>query len=245
LQNPPPSLNLINQAITGPPNTGDGTNLYFTLDGSHTYLRGSLAIDLGQNYSVGGAVPNSGLYIVNELCQQMNWPRDTSISIMRKTNITSNRTTLDIHHSPLLSDILYWFEHASINLYAELLVKNIAHITNSSYDSVLATYCRNEHGIEQTAVATIDGSGLSPADRVTTWAIAHVLFNVQQSSWFSVYQRALPTINGICMKSGYIYHVLSYAGYVNKSVFSFIINNFNGDTSTMRQKMWNLLDTLK
>jgi D-alanyl-D-alanine carboxypeptidase/D-alanyl-D-alanine-endopeptidase (penicillin-binding protein 4) len=168
---------------------------------------------------------------------------------MLKTNASvkavSDRTTLDIHRSPPLSDILYRFEHASINLYAELLIKTIAYTINSSYDAILPTYCQNEHGIEQTAIATMDGSGLSPANRVTTSALARVLFDVQRESWFPIYQRALPTINEICMKSGFIRNAISYAGYVNKYVFSIITNNLNGDTETMRQKIWNLLDTLK
>jgi len=116
---------------------------------------------------------------------------------------------------------------------------------NSSYNAVLPTYCQNEHGIEPTAVATIDGSGLSPSNRVTTWALARVLLDVQRESWFPIYQYALPIINGICMKYGYISNAISYAGYVNNNVFSIITNNFNGDTATMRQKIWNLLDTLK
>ncbi|CAF4380019.1 unnamed protein product, partial [Adineta steineri] len=51
--------------------------------------------------------------------------------------------------------------------------------------------------------------------------------------------------NGIRMKGGFISNVLSYSGYVNKQVFSIITNNYNGVTSVMRQKIWNLLNTLK
>ncbi|CAF1136563.1 unnamed protein product [Rotaria sordida] len=249
LDHPPPSLTIVNQAVTGPQGTGDRTNFYLALDGTHGYLRGSLAIDSGKNFSIGGAVPNSGLYITNELRQKMFWPSDSSISFMHKmempVNAASDRTTLDVHRSPPISDILYWMEQASINLYGELIVKTIARATNSSFDTVLPTYCQNEHEIERTAVAVIDGSGLSPEDRVTTWALARVLFNVQRAPWFSLFQRALPIIDGIRMKSGYIKNAYSYAGYVNKYVFSIITNNFNGDMNTMRQKLWNLLDILK
>jgi hypothetical protein len=47
------------------------------------------------------------------------------------------------------------------------------------------------------------------------------------------------------MKPGSIFNVLSYSGYVNNKVFSIILNNYNGATGAMRQKLWNLLDTLK
>ncbi|CAF1017617.1 unnamed protein product [Adineta steineri] len=246
---PPPSLTIINQAITGPPGSGDRTNMYLALDGNHGYLRGSLAIDLGKNFSIGGAVANSALYVADELRRKMRWSTDTTNLIILKTkesiNAVSDRSTLDVHQSPPMSDILYWFEQDSINLYGEIIIKTIGHKINSSSNTILPTYCQNEHGIEQTAVATIDGSGLSPENRVTTWTLARVLFDVQRSSWFRIYQSALPIINGIRMKSGYIKNVLSYAGYVNKYVFSIIINNFNGDTNVMHQKIWNLLDTLK
>ncbi|CAF3329387.1 unnamed protein product [Rotaria sp. Silwood2] len=249
LDHPPPYLIIVNQALTGPQGTGDRTNFYLSLDGTHGYLRGSLAIDSGKNFSIGGAVPNSGLCVINELRQRMLWSSNTSLSFIHNIeasiNEVSDRTTLDVHHSPPLSDIVYWLEQASINLYGELLVKTIAHTTNTSVDTVLPTYCRKEHDIEETAVATVDGSGLSPENRVTTWALARILFNIQRASWFSIYQQALPLINGIRMKSGYIKNAYSYAGYINKYVFSIITNNFNGDMNTMRQKIWNLLDVLK
>lgn len=145
-----------------------------------------------------------------------------------------------------MSEIVYWFEKVSINMYGEALVKTIAYTINATSDSILPVYCETEHGIEQTAVATVDGSGLSPENRITTYAIASVLYNIRQRApWFSSYERALPIINGIVMKSGYILNAYSYAGYVNNQVFSIITNNFNGPTSTMRPKIFSLLDLLK
>jgi D-alanyl-D-alanine carboxypeptidase/D-alanyl-D-alanine-endopeptidase (penicillin-binding protein 4) len=206
-----------------------------------------VGIDVLKNFSIGAAVPNSALFIANELIQGMRWSNTTPIKIIyhKEVNATA-RTTLDTYQSPPLSEIIYWLEKMSINLYAEALLKTIAYFTNSSINSVLPVYCESEHGIEQTAVATIDGSGLSPQNRITTWAIARVLYNVRQRApWFPSFEQALPIINGIRMKSGFISNVLSYSGYVNKKVFSIITNNFNGQTSIMRQKIWNLLDTFK
>ncbi|CAF2345056.1 unnamed protein product [Rotaria sp. Silwood2] len=247
IDHPPPSVIFINELITGPPGSGELTSLYLAPDGTYGYLRGSLGIDSSKNVSIGGAIPNSALYIADELRQGMGWSNVTSIKIIYQKEINATkRTTLDIYQSPPMSEIVYWFEQSSINMYGEVLVKTIAQMTNSSINSVLPVYCETVPDIEQTAVATMDGSGLSPENRITTWAIARVLYDVRQrASWFSVFEHALPTINGIRMKSGYIHNVLSYAGYVNHQVFSIITNNFNGQTSSMRQKIWNLLDTLK
>jgi D-alanyl-D-alanine carboxypeptidase/D-alanyl-D-alanine-endopeptidase (penicillin-binding protein 4) len=52
------------------------------------------------------------------------------------------------------------------------------------------------------------------------------------------------------MKSGSIGGVSSYAGYVKSKngieyTFAFIINNYNGSGSAIKEKMWKLLDILK
>jgi D-alanyl-D-alanine carboxypeptidase/D-alanyl-D-alanine-endopeptidase (penicillin-binding protein 4) len=246
-QNLPPLVTFTNELVTGLPGTGDLAEVYLAPDCTHGYLRGSLGIDSPKNFSIGAAVPNSALFIADELRQVMRWSNATPIKILyQNENNSPNRTTLDIYQSPPISEIIYWFEQDSLNMYGEALVKTIAHITNSSINNVLPVYCNNEHGIEQTAVATRDGSGLSPQNRITTWAIARVLYNVQQrASWFPDFERALPVANGIRMKGGFISNVLSYSGYINKQVFSIITNNYNGVTSIMRQKIWNLLNTLK
>jgi D-alanyl-D-alanine carboxypeptidase/D-alanyl-D-alanine-endopeptidase (penicillin-binding protein 4) len=52
------------------------------------------------------------------------------------------------------------------------------------------------------------------------------------------------------MKSGSISDVIAYTGYQTNSdgtplVFSFIINNYGGSSSSARQKMFTVLNTLK
>jgi serine-type D-Ala-D-Ala carboxypeptidase/endopeptidase (penicillin-binding protein 4) len=246
-ENLPPSVTFTNELVTDLPDVGDLAEVYLAPDSTHGYLRGSLGINSPKNFSIGAAAPNSALFIGNELRQAMGWSDTIPIRIIYDTDQTeSNRITLDVHRSPSLDEIIYWFEKISINMYGEVLINTIARTINVSADSVLPFYCEQIHRIEQTAVATMDGSGLSPQNRITTWAIANVLYNIQQcSSWFPLYQRTLPVVNGITMKGGFIRNVLSYSGYVNQYVFSIITNNFNGVTSSMRRKIWNVLNILK
>jgi D-alanyl-D-alanine carboxypeptidase/D-alanyl-D-alanine-endopeptidase (penicillin-binding protein 4) len=108
----------------------------------------------------------------------------------------------------------------------------------------------NKHGIEKTALNIVDGSGLSPANRVTAEALTTILQYAKKQNWFSSFYNALPEINGIKMKSGSIGGVLSYTGYIkskneNDYTFAFIINNFNGSGSALKEKMWKVLDVLK
>ena len=244
---PPPSVTFINEITTGPAGTGQDIDLFLAPDGTTGYFRGTISIDSAENYTLGCSIPNASLYIADELRRGMGWPNSIPIKVLfeKEANAT-HRETLSTYDSPPLSEILYWFLQISINHYGELLIKTISNTIGTPLNSVLQNYCEQEHGIEPTAVDTMDGSGLSPETRITTSTIAHVLYDVRKKeAWFPVFEKALPIINDIRMKSGTIHNVLAYAGYVNSKVFSFIINNYNGDTQMMREKMWKLLDNLK
>jgi D-alanyl-D-alanine carboxypeptidase/D-alanyl-D-alanine-endopeptidase (penicillin-binding protein 4) len=99
------------------------------------------------------------------------------------------------------------------------------------------------------ALNIYDGSGLSPANRVTSLALANVLYQAQKQSWFPAFYESLPIHNMQKMKSGTIADVLAYAGYQksanNSLCFSVIVNNYSGSENTMRQQLFNLLDVLK
>ena len=108
----------------------------------------------------------------------------------------------------------------------------------------------SNRGIEEPALKIIDGSGLSPANRITTNALVTVMLYAKQQKWFPSFFYALPEMNGIKMKDGYINGVRSYTGYIMSKngmeyTFAFIVNNFDGNPGTVREKMWKLLDILK
>ena len=96
----------------------------------------------------------------------------------------------------------------------------------------------------------MDGSGLSPENRITTNALAHILASVKNEPWYASFFESLPTYNGMKMKSGTIGGVLGYAGYQTSKdgtplVFSLLVNNYNGAATPMRQRMFRLLNVLK
>jgi D-alanyl-D-alanine carboxypeptidase/D-alanyl-D-alanine-endopeptidase (penicillin-binding protein 4) len=142
----------------------------------------------------------------------------------------------------------------SVNLYGEALVKTIAyektrHGSTDTGVSIIRDFW-SKHGIEQTALNIIDGSGLSPANRLTASTLTTVLQYAKKQPWFPFFYNALPEINGIKMKSGSIGGVLAYAGYIKSKrgdeyTFAFIIDNFNGEGARLREKMWKLLNVLK
>ena len=156
--------------------------------------------------------------------------------------------------SPSLDSINYWFLKKSINLYGEALVKTIAYekekFGSTEKGIELIKDFWNKNGIEKSALNIIDGSGLSPANRVTAKALVTVLQYAKQQKWFSFFYNALPETNGIKMKDGYISGVRAYSGYIKSRsgteyIFSLIVNNFDGSAATVREKIWNLLNLLK
>jgi D-alanyl-D-alanine carboxypeptidase/D-alanyl-D-alanine-endopeptidase (penicillin-binding protein 4) len=163
-------------------------------------------------------------------------------------------TVFHTHESPELEKINYWFLRRSINLYGEAFLKTIAFqqtgfgSTDKGVETVRNFWEKN--GIDKEAINILDGSGLSPQNRVTAHALAQVLKYARGQSWFNTFYEALPELNGMKMKSGSIGGARSYAGYhKNKSgqeyIFSIIVNNYNGSSSAIVRKMWNVLDVLK
>lgn len=100
-------------------------------------------------------------------------------------------------------------------------------------------------GIEPATLNIVDGSGLSPQNRVTAKTLVSVMQYARSRSWFASFYAALPTYNNIKMKSGTIGGVKSFTGYLNNYTFAIVINNYNGSSKEIVQKIYHLLDLLK
>jgi D-alanyl-D-alanine carboxypeptidase/D-alanyl-D-alanine-endopeptidase (penicillin-binding protein 4) len=149
---------------------------------------------------------------------------------------------------------VYWFLQKSINLYGEDFAKTIAYETTGQGSTEKGVEAiRNfwqQRGIEKSGVKMMDGSGLSPANRVTPEAEVAALQYARQRPWFSSFYNSLPTYNHTKMKSGTIGGVKAFAGYQTsadgvKYTFSIIINNYDGSTDAVIKKMFDVLDVLK
>ena len=107
-----------------------------------------------------------------------------------------------------------------------------------------------QNGIDPAEINMVDGSGLSPLNRVTTHAQVEILKYAQKQSWFPAFYQSLPEYNGIKMKSGTIRNVKGFTGYHTAIdgktyIFSFLVNNYNGSASALVRKMYNVLNILK
>ena len=252
---------LINELKTGKPGSGDNSIIYLPENGTIGYVRGTVAGG-NKTFTISGAMPNATMLFSKAFEKYL---LKTGIDLDGKSNpavyyflskekmpvVTKAFTSF---FSPSLDSINYWFLQKSINLYGEAFVKTIAYekagfgSTDSGINIIKDFWSKN--GIEKSALHIIDGSGLSPANRVTTNALVTVMQYAKKQSWYASFYNALPEQNGIKMKSGYIGGVRSYTGYIKSKsgaeyTFAFIINNYDGNPGAVREKMWKLLDILK
>ena len=259
--NPLALLKTINELTTAAKGTGDQAYVYYSPYSMVNFLRGTvpLGIDslvIGASSIDGVALfkNNAMIYLdkagVNRSKGKIGLPGYFTDGIHDK----KNENVICRFTSPPLDSINFWFLKKSINLYGEAFVKTIGWEKKQSGSTDTGVNIIKDfwsmQGIEKSSLKIIDGSGLSPGNRITTNALVHILSYAKKRPWFNSFYNALPEINGIKMKDGYIGGVRSYAGYIKSAdgieyTFAFIVNNFDGSPVSVREKMWRVLDLLK
>ncbi len=234
--------------------SGDNAYIYFPLNKEFGYVRGTIPVNENK-FSISGAMPHPADQLAATLEAALK--KILVEEVVKENEMADMNDSAHIFYtysSPPLDSIVYWFLKRSINLYGEALIKTLGYektgtgATDSGV-SVIKDFWKDKN-IEASALNIIDGSGLSPANRVTPASLVTILEYAKKQKWFSSFYNALPEINGIKMKSGSIGGVVSYTGYIKSKTgdeytFAFIINNYDGPGSEVRKKMWKLLDILK
>ena len=79
--------------------------------------------------------------------------------------------------------------------------------------------------------------------------MARILQSARAASWYTDFYDSLPVYNDMHMKSGSINSVQAYTGYQTHNgrelCFSIIVNNYNGSSRGIKDKMFKVLDELK
>jgi serine-type D-Ala-D-Ala carboxypeptidase/endopeptidase (penicillin-binding protein 4) len=255
------SLKLVNEVITGKAGSGDNVYAYSSPYTDVVYLRGTYGIDLKKTILI--SIPDPALALVAELkgsLQAAGIPTTgsaltTRILDLEREQFKEPATTIDTYRSPSLSQVVYWLNQKSLNLYAENVLKTIASkggnaATTENGVEAMKKFWFSKLGIDPNALGVLDGSGLSPENRLTTSAMTTILQSVAREPWYNSFLESLPLNNDMKMKSGSIRNVLAYAGFHRGQkgrlyAFSFITNNYSGSTSAIKQKMFKVLDDLK
>lgn len=241
--------------------TGDNAYIYFPLAGNEGVVRGTIPV--GENaFKISGAMPSAQRQFLATLTDSLSrrgiakeFAADVTEDLSTK-NPLNGLTVFHTETSPPLDSICYWFLKRSINLYGEALAKTLAlragktASTSNGADIIQDFWSSKNLGIDKSELHLYDGSGLSPLNRTTTHAQATTLQYAKKQSWFKSYVACFPEFNAMTLKSGTISRVKSFCGYPTSKdgreyIVSFILNNYEGSSSAVVQKMYRVLDVLK
>ena len=237
--------------------SGDNAYIYFPIGNTDYIVRGTIPTN-ENNFTIAGAVNDAASYFANDFGtfiykNQKNTFGNSTLAYSLK-QFPESVKTIYTHYSPTLDSIIYWLNKKSINLYAEALLKTLAYEKKGfgSTDSgvVVVKNFWKQNGMDEDELNIVDGSGLSPLNRVTTHAQVEILKYAKKKEWFPYFQPSLPEYNGMVMKSGTISGVKGFCGYHNAKngkeyIFSFLVNNYNGLPAALVKKMYRVLDILK
>lgn len=249
--NPQYMVPLTSVATSAAAGTGDNSYVYYPLLGKGGIVRGTIPVNQVA-FTISAADPQPDLTFVSLLSHQLK--ARLGIHQVPSPGRMGDSTIAFVHYSPPLDSLVYWFLQKSINLYGEALIKTLAYQKNGYGDTdggveIVRAFWKSK-GIAPAELNIVDGSGLSPLNRVTAHAQVTVLNYARSQPWFNGYYHAIPEYNGMKMKSGTIHDVKSFCGYQRSKdgteyVFSFLVNNYNGPSASLVRKMYAVLDELK
>ena len=249
-------LNELKSAAKG---TGDNAYIYLPVTPTgFMLLSGTIPVE-EKSFSISGAYSDPALALQIDLQNElpsMKWG-DASGTFRYNPGLLPDKktlTTLHTHFSPPLDSINYWFMRRSINLYGEALIKTIGIEKAGSGSTDTGVRLVRDFwatkGIDKAAINIIDGSGLSPQNRLTPDALVQILSYAKARPWYKSFYESLPTYNGMKLKSGSIGGARSFAGYHTSAqgkeyIVAIIVNNYAGSSGEIVKKMYKVLDELK
>ncbi len=247
-------FDLLNFLKTGKAGSGDNGYIYAAPYAHTGFVTGTVPAG-GSEFALSGAIPDPP-YQLGKTFEK--WLKDNKVVLkgevaVRNEGSASSQTLMTIS-SPAVDSIIYWFLQKSINLYGESLLKTIAAqetgigSTEKGVEQLKLFWQHN--GIDSAALNILDGSGLSPQNRVTTHALVTALQLAKGKGWYTPFYSALPLYNGIKMKSGTIGGTKAFAGYHTSKdggqyTFAIIVNNFDNANSSVVPLIYKVLDELK
>lgn len=241
-----------NELKAGKKGSGDNAYIFSAPYNERIYIRGTIP-PAQKSFKISGSMTDPQQQLAYSLSALLaSNGKHPGVRVI--SSVKSKTTWLHTQVSPTLDSINYWFMKKSVNLYGESLVKTIAWQQNGfgTTDDGLEIMKNlwKEKGIDPASLRMIDGSGLSPQNRVTTNALIKVLQYARSRPWYSYYLDAFPEYNKMKLKSGTIGGSKGFAGYhtskdgINYTI-AMLVNNYDGSAGEMVKKMFLVLDELK
>jgi len=212
-----------------------------------------------RSFTVSGAVPDGEKFMMLQLANALKnkgiaWngklvgSADQRMTNVHRPDITKAALLMQLS-SPSLDTMVYWFMKKSINLYGEAFTRTIGFTQKQSGTTEDGIEWMENHfktiGLDIKGMHLGDGSGLSPTNRIAPLFLCQALRYAKGRPWYAAYIHAFPEYNGMTLKSGTIHRVKCLAGYHGKYIVAIMVNNYNGSSSALIQKMYAVLNTLK
>lgn len=267
-----PHYHFENCLTTGGPHSGDQSNIYPGSSDSNICIDGSIPLSKSP-FTIKGAIPNppafASSYISGVLYQSGLLGHQNDWQVICGSYSDKNLIRKDSIISPEISDIVYYTNINSINLFAECLLKETGYVKNGigtrqSGAAAIKKYWSSK-GIDTTGLNMEDGCGLSKSDRVSAFQLCKILSVMSKQPTFPVFLKSLPVagqsgamktmgkgtvIDGkIYCKTGHINGIRAYCGYFkNKSgkweCFTLIVNNITASSADIHDAIEKLLINL-
>jgi D-alanyl-D-alanine carboxypeptidase/D-alanyl-D-alanine-endopeptidase (penicillin-binding protein 4) len=266
-------LHFTNRLTTGDPYSGDLSNIFSAPGDSFITLDGTLQPSKSP-YTIKGSLPDppalfaktvaASLFEAGLLKDKNQWE---VFSVANPTKI-NNVVNLDSFKSIELSDIVYFTNQSSINLYAEALVKEIGKTANKSGTrergiNAIKKYWYTK-GIDTVGLFMDDGCGLSRYDGISALQLTKILAAISKEPYFDVFLNSLPVsgqsstmknmggsalVGRIYCKTGHMERVRAYSGYIKANsgkwiCFSLMVNNYSGNSSQIYVQIEQLLKAM-
>lgn len=248
----------LRELLTGARGSGDSAYVYFIPGHDGRLLVAGSVPATEKNFAIKAAHPDPPDFFNSFLQSHAASPDSVLTGFAGAVRVNgfdkTGKTLVHLHRSPPLDSINYWFMRRSVNLFGEALLRTIAlNVTGTGSTEKGVQALNNfwkKQGIEPGAMHILDGSGLSPQNRITAAALVQVLRYAKSRPWYKSFYTALPEINRMKMKSGSILGARAYAGYHTSRagkeyIFAIMVNNYEGSSSMIVRKMWGVLDVLK
>ena len=208
----------INELTTGKAGSGDQAYIYFIPGKQGLYIRGSIPCCV-DSFRISGAVTDPAAFALQQVKNISGADGAVEKFVFGKSFDKAGWKLLFTHTSPKLDTLVYWFLQKSVNLYGEALVHTLAQKIKgkANYDSGISLIQDfwSSKGIDRRALHIMDGSGLSPQNRVTAEALVQVMMYARKRPWYPVFYEALPVYNGIKSEERHkIGGATTYTGYI-------------------------------
>ena len=249
----PVGVTFVSTVTAAEKGSGDQANIYLAPLSNQALVQGT--IPRGEAaFVISGSIPNPPAQLLQELNDSF---RQNGLVVREQSFHSNSKMQLQpiaFHYSPSLDSLHYWFMKKSVNLYGEALVRAISRKYSgigSLEDGIgIIRQFWKARGIETGALRMIDGSGLSPQNRLTAGTLVSILQYARKQWWYAQYLDAFPIYNNMTLKSGTIGGAKSFAGYHTMPngktvILAILVNNYDGSSSAIVNKLFRLLDEVK